>query len=101
MYFIGVSLQSVSLCVCLTWGKGALYSEICVLPSSTLYLVHVRGFCMVANSVLAYASVNHLHYHFLYLEHPLLAGTLVSASPYWCALATQVHVRQLIVLLCD
>ncbi|CAI8052235.1 GDP-D-glucose phosphorylase 1 [Geodia barretti] len=30
------------------------------------------GFCMVANSLLAYASVNHLHYHFLYIDHPHL-----------------------------
>ena len=58
-----------------------------------------RGFCMVANSVLAYASVNHLHYHFLYLEHPLLAGTLVSGSPLLVGFrATQVHVGYLIVL---
>jgi GDP-D-glucose phosphorylase len=30
------------------------------------------GFCMVANSLLAYASVNHLHYHFLYIDYPRL-----------------------------
>jgi GDP-D-glucose phosphorylase len=34
------------------------------------------GFCMVANSLLAYASVNHLHYHFMYTAHPLLAAAV-------------------------
>jgi hypothetical protein len=34
------------------------------------------GFCMVANSLLAYASVNHLHYHFIYTSQPLMAGSL-------------------------
>ena len=33
---------------------------------------------MVSNSLLAYASVNHLHYHFLYLDHPVLASRVVS-----------------------
>ena len=33
---------------------------------------------MVSNSLLAYASVNHLHYHFLYLDHPVLASSVVS-----------------------
>ena len=33
---------------------------------------------MVANSLLAYASVNHLHYHFMYIAQPLLASTVVS-----------------------
>ena len=33
---------------------------------------------MVANSLLAYASVNHLHYHFMYIAQPLLAATVVS-----------------------
>lgn len=39
-----------------------------------------RGFCIVANSLLAYASVNHLHYHFLYIDQPLLAQT-INAKP--------------------
>lgn len=34
------------------------------------------GFCMVANSLLAYASVNHLHYHFMYISHTLPAKSL-------------------------
>jgi len=33
---------------------------------------------MVSNSLLAYASVNHLHYHFLYLNYPTLARRVVS-----------------------
>ena len=35
---------------------------------------------MVANSLLAFASVNHLHYHFLYIDQPLLAATVVRDS---------------------
>ena len=48
--------------------------------SLSLSLPHTHsGFCMVANSLLAYASVNHLHYHFIYTAHPLLpARTVVS-----------------------
>ncbi|XP_064404006.1 GDP-D-glucose phosphorylase 1-like isoform X2 [Halichondria panicea] len=34
------------------------------------------GLIMVANSLLAYASVNHLHYHFMYTAQPLLAATV-------------------------
>jgi len=33
---------------------------------------------MVANSLLAYASVNHLHYHTLFVREPVLASTVVS-----------------------
>ena len=32
---------------------------------------------MLANSLLAYASVNHLHYHFMYTAHPLLPSAAV------------------------
>ncbi|XP_019853090.1 PREDICTED: GDP-D-glucose phosphorylase 1-like [Amphimedon queenslandica] len=32
--------------------------------------------CVVANSLLAYASVNHLHYHFISISYPLLAHRL-------------------------
>lgn len=35
---------------------------------------------MVANSLLAYASVNHLHYHFLYISHNLPAAKVVSSQ---------------------
>ena len=35
------------------------------------------GFCMVANSLLAYASVNHLHYHFMCVAEPTLAARVV------------------------
>ena len=33
---------------------------------------------MVANSLLAYASVNHLHYHFMCVDEPMLAARVVS-----------------------
>ena len=32
---------------------------------------------MVANSLLAYASVNHLHYHFMCVAEPMLAARVV------------------------
>ena len=32
---------------------------------------------MVANSLLAYASVNHLHYHFMCVDEPMLAARVV------------------------
>ena len=32
---------------------------------------------MVANSLLAYASVNHLHYHFMCVAEPTLAARVV------------------------
>ena len=32
---------------------------------------------MVANSLLAYASVNHLHYHFMCVAEPVLAVRVV------------------------
>lgn len=32
---------------------------------------------MVANSMLAYASVNHLHYHFMCVAEPMLAARVV------------------------
>ena len=32
---------------------------------------------MVANSLLAYASVNHLHYHFMCVAQPMLAARVV------------------------
>lgn len=35
------------------------------------------GFCIVGNSLLAYASVNHLHYHILYVNEPVLAARVV------------------------
>lgn len=37
---------------------------------------------MVFNSLLAYASVNHLHYHFLYMNYPLIAEKVVIHSLY-------------------
>lgn len=36
------------------------------------------GFSVVANSLLAYASVNHLHYHILYVQEQVLAASVVS-----------------------
>ena len=35
---------------------------------------------MVANSLLAYASVNHLHYHFMCVAEPMLAARVVSCK---------------------
>ncbi len=46
------------------------------------------GFSIVANSLLAYASVNHLHYHTLYVKEPVLAATVVRCP----ARAVHVHV---------
>ncbi len=43
-----------------------------------MYILLYSGFVMVANSLLAYASVNHLHYHFMYIAQPLPAATVVS-----------------------
>ena len=37
---------------------------------------------MVANSLLAYASVNHLHYHFMCVTEPMLAARVVSCKMY-------------------
>ncbi len=44
------------------------------------YFSFYSGLIMVANSLLAYASVNHLHYHFMYTAQPLLAATVVSMT---------------------
>ena len=47
-----------------------------------------NGLCIVANSLLAYASVNHLHYHILYVREPVLAAKVVSLFLYHCCLIT-------------
>ena len=52
-----------------------------------------RDLCMVANSLLAYASVNHLHYHFLYLDYPLLARRVVCCVVL-CCVCTRVQYVQ-------
>ncbi len=49
-------------------------------------LSYCSGFCMVANSLLAHASVNHLHYHFLYLDHNLMADKTV--CPLLCCICS-------------
>jgi hypothetical protein len=51
-----------------------VYQGITVRKSALvpLHSLICSGFCMVANSLLAYASVNHLHYHFLYIDYPRL-----------------------------
>lgn len=36
-----------------------------------------RGFCLFGNSLLAYASVNHLHFHAMYFDYLLMAMSTV------------------------
>ena len=46
-----------------------------------------RDLCVVANSLQAYASVNHLHCHALYLRQEITVQKLVRTTPIICEVA--------------
>lgn len=53
--------------------------ESLILCLELMALSGLSSFYMVANSLLAYASVNHLHYHFMYLNYDLPVAKLTGS----------------------